>query len=207
MGTGDEATQNATLIAAPSITWKTSYDLAARVSSVVVQDQPATSVFPMATYSFAPTLLRPVIFDSFNHLTGAQLGIPNGGSAAAVDVSRQYDNRGRILNESDGGITLTEAGTSGTGAITVYGADGYQVVCTTITNQYTTYTTCNDVPATGTLTLSIGSFTATASYGAGTADADIAASLASQFAASSSPVTVVQNSASLESLRIENLSE
>jgi hypothetical protein len=143
-----------------------------------------------ATYSFAPTLLRPVIFDSFSHLTGAQLGIPNGGSAAAVDISRQYDKRGRILNESDGGITLTEPGTSGTGTFYVYGYDGYQLVCTTITNQYTTYTTCNTVPNTGTLTLSIGSYTAYVSYGSGTTDAAIAASLASQFAASSSPVTV-----------------
>jgi hypothetical protein len=63
------------------------------------------------------------------------------------------------------------------------------VVCTTITNQYTTYTTCNTVPATGTLTLSIGSFTSSATYSSNIAEGSLAATLAANRSPRSRPDT------------------
>jgi RHS repeat-associated protein len=216
VGATQTATQNTTSITAPSLTWKTSYDIADHINYVGVQDQPSTSVFPTATYSFAPTLLLPTSYDPFSHLTGAQLGIPNGLTTQAIKIARQYDNRGRIVNETDSGevvtpatpsageITLTgvEAGpltataTPGSGVLSVSGSDGVQIVCTTTCNQYTCYQTCNSVPATGTLNVTVDGLTATASYGSGTTDAAIAAAIASGFAASGSPVTVAYTSGS-----------
>ncbi|MGA2085123.1 MAG: RHS repeat-associated core domain-containing protein [Terracidiphilus sp.] len=209
---------NGTPIAAPSITWKTTYDMADHIASVVFQDQPSTSIFPASTYSFAPAPLQPTNYDPFGHMTTASLGIPNGSSTAAVTIARQYDNRGRITNETDGGTVvassasgssgsitlsgaeagpLTIAATPGTGVLTVTGSDGSNVVCTTITNQYTTYTTCNNVPDTGTLSVTVNGFTSTASYGSGTADSTIASQIASGFAASGSPVTATASGSSV----------
>ena len=97
---------NGTAITAPSITWKTTYDMADHINNVVVQDQPSTSVLPTSTYSFAPTPLLPTSYDPFGHMTAASLGIPNGSSTPVVTIARQYDNRGRITNETDGGGTI-----------------------------------------------------------------------------------------------------
>jgi RHS repeat-associated protein len=211
------ATGNGTTIAAPSITWRTTYDIADHINYAGVQDQPSTSVFPTATYSFAPTLLKPTAYDSFSHMTGAQLSIPNGSTTQAINIARQYDIRGRILNETDGGDVITspssgstglislsgtEAGpltataTSGTGTLTVTGSEGYQTICTTTCNQYTCWQTCNAVPDTGTLAVTIHGFTSSVSYSSGSTDASLAAALTAGFNASNSPVTAVQNGSS-----------
>jgi hypothetical protein len=213
---------NGTPMTAPSITWKTTYDELDHINYVGLQDQPASSgtsiVWPSGTYSFGPTLLKPTNYDPFGHMTAAPLGIPYGSSTAAVSINRQYDNRGRIVSEVDGGDViasaatgsvgvislsgaeagpLTIAATSGTGVLTVTGWDGSQIVCTTITNPYTTYTTCNNVPDTGTLSVTINGFTSTASYGSGTADSTIASQIVSGFAASGSPVTATASGSSV----------
>jgi len=212
---------NGTLIAAPSITWKTTYDIANHIQQAYVQDQPGSSVFPASTYSFAPTLLQPAIFgstmayDAFSHMTGAKIGIPNGSSTQAINVARQYDNRGRITSEVDGGnltastatgsagfISLSgvEAGpldataTSGSTVLTVIGWDYGTTVCTT--DYIPTYngntvpiTTCNWVDDTGFLGVHINGFTSSASYSSSSSPALLAAALAAGFNTSSSPVT------------------
>jgi RHS repeat-associated protein len=100
---------NGTAVTAPSVTWKTTYDMADHIAGVVFQDQPSTSVFPASTYSFAPAPLQPTNYDPFGHMTTASLGIPNGSSTAAVTLFRQYDNRGRIAFEADSGDTSSGA--------------------------------------------------------------------------------------------------
>jgi RHS repeat-associated protein len=214
VGATQTATQNATPITAPSITWKTTYDVAGHINYVGVQDQPSTSVFPTAAYSFAPTLLNPTSYDPFSHLTGAQVGIPYGSSTQAINILRQYDNRGRIMNETDGGLVdassatgsmgvITVGGaekaryssyaTPGTATLTVAGTDGSGTVCVWITNQYTTYQTCNTVSDNGTLSVTINGFTSSATYSSNIADGSLAATLIAGFNAAGSPVTAVVN--------------
>jgi RHS repeat-associated protein len=213
------ATQNTTPIAAPSITWKTTYDIADHINYVGIQDQPSTSVLPASTYSFAPTLLLPTSYDPFSHLTGAQLGIPNGSSTQAINILRQYDNRGRIVNEMDGGLLdaspatgsmgfinvsgaekarYSSTATSGSAVISVTGADGSHTVCTTTytyigNDTYVPVTNCNSVSDTGYLGVTINGFTSSASYDSSSSDSSIAASLAAGFNASGSPVTAFAN--------------
>ena len=212
------ATGNGTTITAPSITWRTTYDIADHINYAGVQDQPSTSVFSSATYSFAPTLLKPTAYDPFSHMTGAQLSIPNGSTTQAITIARQYDNRGRIVNETDNGevvtsvssgsmgsifLSGTEAGPlsiaakSGSGVLTVSGSDGYQTVCTTTCNQYTCWQTCNAVPDTGTLAVTIHGFTSSVSYSSGSTDASLAAALTAGFNASGSPVTATASGNSI----------
>ena len=213
---------NGTPMTAPSITWKTTYDELDHIQQVGLQDQPSSSgtsiVWPSGTYSFGPTLLKPTNYDPFGHMTAAPLGIPYGSSTAAVSINRQYDNRGRIVSEVDGGdviasasagsvgvISLSgvEAGpitataTSGTGVLSVTGSDSEQLVCTTVTNAYTTYQICNYVPVTGTLSVTIGGFTSTANYGGVTGDATIASLIAAGFTASGSPLTATASGSSV----------
>ena len=156
-------------------------------------------------------------YDPFGHLVSAGIGIPYGSTAAAVQLNRQYDNRARIVAEADAGslatgattgsvgvITVngTETGpwnasaTSGSAVLSVTGSEGSTEVCTTTTvyeggnGQYPVQiTTCNNVPNTGTLSVTIDGFTATANYGGGTTDATIVAALVAGFGGMGSPVT------------------
>ena len=163
----------------------------------------------------APASTSQPVYDPLGHLVNGQfaLNASNTGTAA-IYVARSYDNRGRILNEADSGqvaafslgqisLSGTEAGpltapaTSGSGTLTITGSDGSNLVCTTVTNQYTTYTTCTSVPDTGSLSVTIDGFTSSASYASGTADASIASALAAGFNVSGSPVTAVASGFSL----------
>jgi len=119
----EAAHSNTTPITVPSMTWKTVYDNADHITSSVVQDQPATTVWPAATYSFAPTLLSPTNYDPFGHFTAAKLDIPNGSSAAVVSMARLYDNRGRISYEVDNGTGDSSGATHSLGAIVIGGTE------------------------------------------------------------------------------------
>lgn len=194
------------------------YDSAGRLSSETIGTQPwGTAAYPANL--FQATSSSPAAYDPMGHLVNGLFAINGSTSAAAIQVKRNYDNRGRILNETDMGNGTTagaagsagiltvsglEAGpvtataTSGTGTLSVTGADGSQVVCTTTTvyeggnGQYPVQiTTCNSVPDTGSLGVTLGGFTATASYGSGTSDSSIASQLANSFNASGSPVTAI----------------
>ena len=163
-----------------------------------------------------PSTTAPA-YDPLGHLVNAQLAINPSNSSSTINVLRQYDNRGRILSETDGGsgvtassgstgaITvagneaspLSSGGTSGSGTLTVTGADGVNQVCTTVYvpegpyHVLTPITVCNYVPDTGTLSVTINGFTASVSYGAGSSDSALASQLAAGFNMSGSPVTAL----------------
>jgi len=161
-----------------------------------------------------PSTTAPA-YDPLGHLVNAQLAINPSNSSSTINVLRQYDNRGRILSETDGGSGVAAAsgstgtitvsgneagpqntgGTSGSSTLTVTGTDGVNQVCT-ITwvpeGPYHTPTqvkTCNYVPDTGTLSVTINGFTASVSYGGGSSDSALASQLAAGFNMSGSPVT------------------
>ncbi|HEY1257073.1 MAG TPA: hypothetical protein VGF01_20065, partial [Terracidiphilus sp.] len=69
------------------------------------------------------TLLNPTAYDAFSHMTGAQVGIPNGSTTPAITIARQYDNRGRITSETDGGESLPFGASPATGTVTFSGAE------------------------------------------------------------------------------------
>ena len=121
------ATTNSTPMNVPSVTWKTTYDSMGHISQASVQDQPATSVWPIgsvgAAFSFAPTLLQATNYDAFGHMTAAQLGIPNGSSTPAVSISRQYDVRARMQSEQDQGTVVTSVASGSAGSITIGGSE------------------------------------------------------------------------------------
>lgn len=57
-------------------------------------------------------------------LMNADLGIPSGSSTAVVSIGRNYDNRSRILSETDtANDTQTSPATSSTGTITISGSE------------------------------------------------------------------------------------
>jgi RHS repeat-associated protein len=110
---------NTTTVTAPSITWKTTYDSANHISQAAVQDQP--SAFSSSTYLADPVLLNATNYDPFGHMTAAGVGLPYGSTSAAVTVSRQYDPRGWLSDETDGGKVGTSPATGSLGVITVGG--------------------------------------------------------------------------------------
>jgi hypothetical protein len=136
------------------------------------------------------------------HLIKAQLGIDPYNSTAAINVVRQYDDRGRILAEADGSSAANSA-ISATDTLTVTGSDGQHQVCTTIYvpegpyHVLTPVTTCNAVPDTGTLSVTVNGFTSTASYANGTTDAAVAAQLTAGFNAPGSSVAAAQNGSTI----------
>jgi RHS repeat-associated protein len=208
----NQTSGNGTPITAPSITWRTTYDIAGHILQAYVQDQPGTAVFPAGTYSFAPTLINPIAYDAFSHMTAANVGVPYGGSNGAIQISRQYDNRGRLSSEVDGGQTDTSSATSSFGLISiggteqahystqttyasatlaVIGSDGsHQVnVQNCVYNPYYCWWVPTTVPDTGTLNVTINGFTSTASFGSTDTDTTIVNQLVQGFGTANNPVS------------------
>ncbi len=121
--------------------------------------------------------------------------------ANSTVVSPETGSIGKVVIGGVEGVLQTVA-SHASGTITVTGADASNNVCTTIwvyvpsEHQEIPETTCKLVPDTGSLSVTIDGFTATASYGSGVADATIAQTLVAGFSAQGSPVTAVQNGSS-----------
>ncbi len=204
-----------------SLTLASSWDSAQRLSAINVTGQPSgwnSSTYlnkPTLLQVAASTGYDPV-----GNLVKANLGVtatePNG----VADISRAFDNRARITLETDGGNAVntpatqsigsivlsgseasgTTQGTSGSGILTVSGVDGQQYECTTTYEWinagdngevYEPVTTCDYVPDSGTLAVTIGGFTSTANYSSSSTDAAIASVLAAGFNLNGSPVRAV----------------
>jgi len=200
---------------ASSILEQFSYDGVGRLSGAGTSILPATFT-PAASYPatlFQAKATSPAAYDPMGHLVNAQLGLAPAIQVAALGIARQYDNRGRVSSESESGNAISSAATSGvgfvtvngteaaapatsgTGTLTISGADGTYQICTYVPSLK--IYRCNSVPDTGTLSVTIDGFTATASYGSGTTDANVAQSLAASLNVSGSPVTAIQNGASV----------
>jgi RHS repeat-associated protein len=192
---------NGTGIAAPSVTWKNTYDSMNRLTSAFVQDQPSwggtSPVWPSTPYSQGPTLVSATSFDAFNHMTSAKFGIPLYGSApTAVNYTRAYDNRARLLYEVDTGANATSAATNSQGTIMIngteqgptYPASSYAKATLTIAGSELDqqFAMCppaqgycyTSIPDTGTVTVNVNGAVASTTYGLGSTSAQIASSLA-----------------------------
>lgn len=212
----------------PAISWGETYDAANRMSLVFLTGQPWSdsahpSVLLQANQNTYSTFGNAMPYDPFGHLVNEQLGLTTSSSpsVSAITSQRAYNNMGRILTEADvqnvpqsqssnstGQIVIsgTEAGpfttqpTSGSTVMSVTGSDGSNLVCQQQCNQYTCWTTCNSVPDTGTLSVTIDGFTSSASYGGGSTDATLAQTLSQGFGASNSPLTTAYGGSNAFSL-------
>ena len=156
-------------------------------------------------------------------LVNASIGVNPSNLTTMATLQRGYDNRGRTNNQlyasgnaeitgtpSAGSITIsgtdaapvTTPTTHGTGGVSFSGGDGMHPTCTTITNPYTTYTTCGNplIPDSGWIYVTIGSsppFTAAASFNSTSTGSTIAAGLAAALNVSGSPVTAVASGSTI----------
>jgi RHS repeat-associated protein len=155
-------------------------------------------------------------YSALNLLQNAQLGFsPSNPGQSLLTLNRAYDNRSRIISEIDtapnaassssshGSVTILGAEqqapmkpSPSTGVITIGGAEGTsgtQQVCVNqwIVNEqhYAPVCTAEPIYDTGSLTVYVNGFSATATYGAGSTASTLASALAYALNAPSSPVT------------------
>lgn len=218
---GDAIQSNLPISGGNSLTLASTWDSAQRLSTINVTGQPSgwnTSTYlnkPTLLQVAAGTGYDPV-----GNLVKANLGVTPSEPNGVANISRAFDNRSRITSELDGGnavntpatqstgsivLSGTEAsgstqGTSGSGMLTVSGVDGQQYECTTMYEWidagpngevYEPVTTCDYVPDTGTLAVTIDGFTSTANYSSSSTDAALASVLATGFNLNGSPVRAV----------------
>ena len=193
------------------------------VTSQPWSDSAHPTVLFQANQNTYSTFGNSMPYDPFGHLVNEQLGLTTSStpSVSAIGTQRIYNHMGRIVTESDsqtlpqsqssnstGSITisgtetgpLTASATSGSASLSVTGSDGSHLVCQQQCIYYPTYycwNSCNSVPDTGTLSVTINGFTSSASYGSGSTDSSVAGSLVSGFNASGSPVACTQSGSSL----------
>jgi len=202
-----------------SIGWQYSYDSAGHLQ------QAASTILPSVMTNSPSALLQaigtnPASYDPMGHLVNAQFGFIPSANTAAIQLVRQYDNRGRFISEVDGGngvvtapatgsvgsisISGTEAGpftqpaTLSTGTVSVAGFDRYTSSCggpppALKTASAMTPALCTKVYDTGTIAVTIGGFTASASYYGNSTPGGLAQILTSAFNNSvASPVSAVE---------------
>lgn len=218
---GDAIQSALPITSGSSLTLASTWDSAQRLSTINVTGQPAG--WNTSTYLSKPTLLQVATgtgYDPLGNLVKANLGVTPSGPNGVANIARAFDNRARITSETDGGNTVntpasqstgsiilsgseasgTTQGTSGSGMLSVTGADGQQYECTTTYEWidagdsgwvYEPVTTCDYVPDTGTLAVTIGGFTSTANYSSSSTDAALASVLATGFNLNGSPVRAV----------------
>jgi RHS repeat-associated protein len=203
---------NGSITAAQVIGLGYSYDAARHLRSVTSSGTGIpgpTTLFQAAAQNSSPAY-GPV------GLMNAQLGVTS--SAPGVQLTRAYDNRLRLVSETDAGQTNEGPvlGTQSTGSISVTGGEQqFQPQSTTSSSTITISGTegsyklviCNppgserctsqSYPDTGTVAITVNGFTSSAAYGLGSTDATVASALATGFAASGSPVTATASGSTI----------
>jgi RHS repeat-associated protein len=198
----------------PAIAWTASYDGAARLVSLQASTQPwadpAHPPYLLSNLAYDPfnhivseqaalpaTTGTPglAVLSSYDN-RGRITSEVAGGSDFAAGSTVTTPGKGSVGDLAVGGTetgVATTSATPGTGVISVTGADGTQTVCFPVTiktgpTTTTTITVCTTEPDTGSLSVTIDGFTATASYASGTSDITIAENLCAAFNVPGSPV-------------------
>jgi RHS repeat-associated protein len=107
----------------PPLSWMSVYNGAGELDHTTVQSQPAA--WSASTYLSAPTLLQANAtsgYDPLGHLVNASLGISSANTNGAVTIARQYDPRGRMTSETDGG-EITSGSSYATGTFSFSGTE------------------------------------------------------------------------------------
>ncbi len=192
---GDVVSANNGASAAP-ISLAYSYDGAARLETI-------SSTWNDQTH---PQMLfgPPVIGPQYGPigLSSAWLGMPSSSRAPAYLVAQNYDQRLRLSSAVDstsipgtvssGSITIggfeqiTTANTHGAGSFTVVGNEGTYQLC--IKPSPVSPVKCNTIFDTGTLTVTVNGFQASATYFANSNDSTLAKALAAALNVNGSPV-------------------
>jgi len=217
-GSSSDCASNFTPVAGSSIVEQYAYDSVGRLEQASTSTLPAnfitSSTISYPSVLFQASGVNTPSYDPMGHLVNAQLALIPAAQEAGISITRQYDNRGRLISEVDGGskvsnstgsigyvtVSGAESGpftvpaTAGTGVLTVSGADGTHQVCTAspvhpIAGKPVPPPVCTMVADTGTLSVTVNGFTSSAGYASGTTDAALASTLAAEFSASGSPVT------------------
>jgi RHS repeat-associated protein len=180
----------------PPIIWQVLNDPVGRILQLS-----ATTPWGNNNSQYPQFLLVNPAYDAFNHLVSEQAAVSDTSSepgAPGLTVSSIFDSRGRVLQETANGVSVTAQATPSTGVITISGAESEpeQTVAakpgsTTLTitgadggHQICSYIPslrrdiCTTVADTGSLSFTANGFTATANYAGGSTDPLIAQALA-----------------------------
>ena len=206
-----------TVVGAPAtnLAFTYGYDIANRLTTVTSSlpdsvDRPAKLFDASAT---SPASYSPL------GLTNAHYGVDSSGDAPTVTLLRAYDNRGRVLSESDTGwagqltpatgslgsilIAGSEKSTvvgaspaiSSTGAVTITGAEVPRYI-----NCHGAKTTCDTVYNSGSVSITVNGHTDSSTYYQGVTSASMAAALAAAINADSASVVTASASANVVTL-------
>jgi RHS repeat-associated protein len=185
-----------TILPITSSSWLTlasNWDNAQHLNSVSVTNQPGG--WSGSTYMTQPTLLQAKTntgYDPFGNLVNATLGFSSTVSNPALSVARTYDNRDRIISEADGGNAVTMLAQESTGSIAVSGLETGPLTATAKAGSGSfTVNTTGQSCSSGELSVTVGSYEATASFNQSSTTSALASALASYLNESGSPVTAV----------------
>jgi RHS repeat-associated protein len=98
----------------PSLTFGFSYDGADHMSSAGTTSQPSSwssTTYPQALQQATQT--APGAYDPMGHLVNVQLGLASANATPALTLARQYDNRGRIILETENSATFYQIPSQG----------------------------------------------------------------------------------------------
>jgi RHS repeat-associated protein len=181
-----------------SPTFTSAYDSANRLATAT-SSLPNSSTYPATLFS--ATSQNPVAYGAAG-LQYAVLGVNTSNQTPTITLARNYDNRLRVLSESDSasGVMVSPA-TQSTGNIVISGSE--QQTTGTGTPATATLTISGSEGAkyiyfnklwqwlydTGYISVTVDNFTATANYGQGSTTSTLTTALAAALNASNSPVT------------------
>jgi len=192
-------------VSVPSVTLASTYDGVGRLSTIQ-SSWTGSSAYPGTIFEAGSSGSSSPAYTAAGGLQNALLGINAETSEPVATLARTYDDRLRVTSETDapgtvvpatastGSISIsgteqsvTTPATYASGSISITGTEGTTRVCTTPNPHLPPV--CNTEPDTGTLTVTINGFTASASYGSGSTDDTVAQALATSLSQSGSPVS------------------
>ena len=158
------------------------YDTAGRINSVTSSKADSTT-HPATLLQASSAASTPPPYSPSGSLQNAVIGLNPQTSNSVANMTRTYDARLRVTSETD---SSTSSQSYASAFLTITGSEGRgRSICTT----RNMVVSCTFVYPAGTLSVSIGSFTATAYNAAGSTDASVASGLATALSVSGSPVT------------------
>ena len=177
---GDRTGSNNGLSGANAFSLNSAYDAAGRLGAVTSSwnDSTHPAILFQANASTASSFGVP--YGPLG-LSNAQYGVSSSTQSASVIRTLGYDIAGRLTNDSAVGSVLGATNAPYTGSVTISGTEGSYTRCQR--------GSCGQVWYVGTVSIPVGSFTASTNFGAGSTTSTLASSLAAALNTAGSPVT------------------